>query len=130
MLVAIIAFAVIHPIASEAHRDVAAFIVTVGDAFNQGRRYHHSTFLNLDKGFNLLETATKVVPQGTIVGTAKESWKFVWKRMMAELAPQDQKGAYQRPKYAFDERIGSYKHPDESGRYHVYLGNPCPVRMS
>jgi hypothetical protein len=33
----------------------------------------------LDKGFNLLELASKVVPQGRIVETAKESWKFVWK---------------------------------------------------
>jgi hypothetical protein len=33
----------------------------------------------VDKGFNLLEIASKVVPQGRIVQTAKESWKFVWK---------------------------------------------------
>jgi hypothetical protein len=33
----------------------------------------------VDKGFNLLETASKFVPQGRIVQTAKESWKFVWK---------------------------------------------------
>ena len=34
---------------------------------------------NVDKGFNLLEIATKVVPQGRIVQTTKESWKFIWK---------------------------------------------------
>lgn len=34
---------------------------------------------NLDKGFNILETASKVVPQGRIVSTAKEGWKFMWK---------------------------------------------------
>ena len=33
----------------------------------------------VDKGFNLLEIATKVVPQGRIVQTTKESWKFIWK---------------------------------------------------
>jgi hypothetical protein len=33
----------------------------------------------LDKGFNLLEIASSVVPQGRIVQTAKESWKFAWK---------------------------------------------------
>ena len=35
----------------------------------------------VDKGFNLLEIATKVVPQGRIVQTTKESWKFIWKVM-------------------------------------------------
>lgn len=33
----------------------------------------------VDKGLNLLEIASKVVPQGRIVQTAKESWKFAWK---------------------------------------------------
>jgi hypothetical protein len=42
----------------------------------------------VDKGINLLEIASKVVPQGRIVQTAKESVKFTWKRMMTELAPQ------------------------------------------
>lgn len=58
-----------------------------------------NTNVNLDKGFNLLETASAVVPQGTIVTAVSEGWKFVWKRMMAELAPQDNCGAYQRPSY-------------------------------
>jgi hypothetical protein len=34
---------------------------------------------DVDKGFNILGIASKVVPQGLIVQTAKESWKFVWK---------------------------------------------------
>jgi hypothetical protein len=109
-----------------------------------------------DKGFNLLETASSVIPQGRIVQTAKESWKFVWKvgwlflfcfgkifscctkmcscpffyflqRMMTELAPQDKSGNYQRPKYGFGGTIGSQTFPVEAGRYHVYVGNPCPV---
>lgn len=82
----------------------------------------------LDKGFNLLEIASNVVPQGRIVSTVKESWKFGWKRMMAELAPQDSKGRYTRPSYSFQEEIGSKQFPDEPGRYHLYVGNPCPVR--
>jgi len=80
----------------------------------------------VDKGFNLLEIASKVVPQGRIVQTAKESWKFAWKRMMTELAPQDKTGSYQRPKYSFSRTIGSKQFPIEAGRYHVYVGNPCP----
>ena len=81
---------------------------------------------DLDKGFNLLETASKVVPQGRIVQTAKEGWKFAWKRMMAELAPQDKSGSYRRPSYNFNGWIGKGVFPDEPGRYHLYVGNPCP----
>jgi putative glutathione S-transferase len=67
-----------------------------------------------------------VVPQGKIVQAAKETWKFAWKRMMAELAPQDKSGNYQRPSYGFGAVIGSADHPDVAGRYHLYVGNPCP----
>lgn len=81
---------------------------------------------DLDQGFNILENASKVVPQGRVVSTAKGSLNFVWKRMMVELAPQDKKGSYNRPKYDFDGKIGSIEFPDEPGRYHLYLGNPCP----
>ena len=34
---------------------------------------------DLDKGFNILENASKIVPQGSIVSTAKTGWKFAWK---------------------------------------------------
>jgi putative glutathione S-transferase len=78
--------------------------------------------LGLDKGFNLLENASRIVPQGQIVNTAKESWKFIWKRMMAELAPQDKTGSYRRPAYTF----GGANMENERGRYHLYVGNPCP----
>lgn len=82
---------------------------------------------SLDKGFNLLETASKFVPQGTIVFAAKESWKFAWKRMMAELAPQDKTGSYKRPSYGFTGRLGSEEFPDVAGgRYFLFFGNPCP----
>jgi hypothetical protein len=52
---------------------------------------------------------------------------FSLQRMMAELAPQDKTGTYQRPKYSFGGTIGSTQFPVEAGRYHLYLGNPCPV---
>lgn len=82
----------------------------------------------VDKGFNILETASKIVPQGRLVQTAKETWKFAWRRMMTELAPQDKNGAYTRPKYSFANTIGgdNSDFPDEPGRYHLYVGNPCP----
>lgn len=46
---------------------------------------------------------------------------------MAELAPQDKKGSYSRPSYGFNREIGvDPSLPDEAGRYHLYVGNPCP----
>jgi glutathionyl-hydroquinone reductase len=83
----------------------------------------------VDKGFNLLETASGLVPQGPLVTVAAESWKLAWRRLMTELAPQDASGAYQRPSYIRSSPvmgIGSIEFPDEPGRYHVYTGNPCP----
>jgi putative glutathione S-transferase len=74
----------------------------------------------------LLEKTSAIVPQGKIVTIVAESWKLVWKRMMAELAPQDKTGQYQRPSYQFTGRIGDSEFPDEAGRYHLYTGNPCP----
>ena len=84
----------------------------------------------IDKGFNLLEIASQIIPQGAIVATAKESWRLLWQRFMVELAPQDKTGSYQRPSYPFQTTtIGSLKYPAnrfEADRYHVYVGNPCP----
>jgi len=48
---------------------------------------------------------------------------------MRELAPQDAKGAYSRPKYGFSDTLSEgagAKFPVESGRYHLYTGNACP----
>ena len=58
--------------------------------------------------------------------------------MMTELAPQDKTGSYKRPTYGFTGELGSDEFPDvgnddgngngndNHGRYHVYVGNPCP----
>ena len=85
---------------------------------------------NIDKGFNLLEVASKVVPQGNIVKVAKFGWKFIWMRFMTELAPRDKTtGDYKRPTYGFDNAISgdeTAEFPIEAGRYHLYVGNPCP----
>jgi putative glutathione S-transferase len=80
----------------------------------------------LDKGFRLLELASGVVPQGALVKGAREGLRFIWNRMMAELAPQDPSGAYKRPSYSFQRTIGEEGFVDEPGRYHLYAGNPCP----
>jgi len=46
--------------------------------------------------------------------------------MISELAPQSKDGEYVRPKYGFEEAIGTAKHPAEPHRYHLYVGNACP----
>ena len=74
----------------------------------------------VDKGFNVLELTGKVFPQGKLVGGVKEAWRFAWGRMMAELAPQDEKGGYSRPKYSFGGVLGGPEFPFQAGRYHVY----------
>ena len=107
------------------------FFCTLGTTLGllQGgkRRRVPTQLAALDKGFNLLEIASGVVPQGAIVQTAREGWKFAWQRMMAELAPQNRDGSYQRPTYGFSGKIGSAEFAEEgNGRYHLYVGNPCP----
>lgn len=72
----------------------------------------------IDKGFNLLEQ--NLIPQGPIVATVKGGWKLIWQRMMAELAPQDKNGQYQRPEYSFDNNLESHEN------LHVYIGEACP----
>lgn len=78
------------------------------------------------KGLGILEWTGKNVPQGPLVQAAKFSWKQIWLVFMNELAPQSKDGAYKRPGYAFNGRVGSFEFPVEAGRYVLYLGNPCP----
>ena len=79
----------------------------------------------------VLEWAGGVVPQGALVRTAKAGWRGTWAAMVAELAPQDASGGYQRPVAGFlaaDFRPGgvgstSGALPEE---YVLYVGNACP----
>ena len=61
--------------------------------------------------------------QGLLVKVAQESWKLTYKRLVAELAPQSRTGAYNRP---IAQYSGAQSLLQESGRYHLYIGNPCP----
>ncbi len=72
-----------------------------------------------------MELAGGLIPQGVIVQTVSESWKLAWKTMMVELAPQDEQGNYQRPSYSFSSKAAPPLDL-EHGRYHLYVGNPCP----
>jgi glutathionyl-hydroquinone reductase len=87
----------------------------------------------LDRGMNFL--AISPIPQGRIVTAVAESWKFLWKRFMAELAPQDETGAYRRPSYVTTMSSSSssaaatrllLRDDNTPGRYRLYTGNPCP----
>lgn len=109
--------------------EVTAFVVNHGYHQHGMKSYRISrTYLlatELDKGFNLLELSGLFLPkQGTIVKTVSESWNFLWKRMMMELAPQDPMGNYQRPSYSFTASQAIDLR--DNGRYHLYVGNPCP----
>ncbi|MEW5299857.1 MAG: hypothetical protein WDW36_002831 [Sanguina aurantia] len=77
------------------------------------------------KGFSILEITNKLLPQGVLVQGVKLGWRSAWQLMVRELAPQSKTGAYVRPKYSFDGRIGDAAFPAASGRYHLYLGNAC-----
>lgn len=77
-------------------------------------------------GLRILEWTGSVVPQGLLVKTAKYAWRQAWLTLMKELAPQNKSGGYSRPTYTFQNPIGSPEFPEESGRYVLYLGNPCP----
>ena len=45
---------------------------------------------------------------------------------MAQMAPSDSSGAYQRPKSTFCDRIPSHQFPSESQRYRLIVGMGCP----
>jgi glutathionyl-hydroquinone reductase len=65
--------------------------------------------------------------QGLVVKLAQESWKLSYKRLVSELAPQSQSGAYVRPAAQFAGSGSNSKSMlPETNRYHLYLGNPCP----
>ncbi|KAL6779675.1 hypothetical protein ACKKBG_A13255 [Auxenochlorella protothecoides x Auxenochlorella symbiontica] len=78
------------------------------------------------KGLSILEWTGGVIPQGVLVSGVKAAWKAAWLTFMRELAPQDAEGAYVRPTYSFEGVLGSPDFPLETGRYRLYLGNPCP----
>jgi hypothetical protein len=52
-----------------------------------------------------------------ITAGAKTGWNLAWQTMVKELAPQDKTGSYNRPGYAFDNKIGSPQFPvSDAGR--------------
>ena len=85
---------------------------------------HTPPTMNSKGGFRLLEW---IPSQKALVTTARFTWTTLWKTMISELAPQSPEGAYVRPA----PQVGTgaswpAKLPMVSGRYQVYVGNPCP----
>jgi hypothetical protein len=66
---------------------------------------------NVSKGTSLLEWASSAVPQGAFVAGARAAARAAWVTAVKELAPQDAKGAYARPSYAFAGEVGSAEFP-------------------
>jgi len=91
-------------------------------------RFHRLQAENISKpskGLNVLEKGP--FGQQWLVSVAKWSWRFIFNRMILELAPQDKNGAYVRSGYNLrNGEIGDTQFEAEPGRYHVYVGNPCP----
>ena len=92
-----------------------------------------ATSTSVDKGLNLLEISSQFLPQGILVTIVSEVWKFLWTRLMTELAPQSKLGAYVRPSYNFtfssalaDPSTGEGLALEPRRRYQIYVGNPCP----
>ncbi|HIK46868.1 MAG TPA: glutathione S-transferase C-terminal domain-containing protein [Leptolyngbyaceae cyanobacterium M65_K2018_010] len=62
-----------------------------------------------------------------MIRTAKGLWTTLWQRMMAQLAPADPTGHYQRPTSQFRDWIQPESpHPPAPHRYSLIVGMGCP----
>ena len=71
----------------------------------------------------------KGLPPKFVIGLGKFVWTTMWRTMMANLAPSNKEGAYQRPSSEFRDRVRSqagHPYPPEAGRYRLYVGLSCP----
>lgn len=66
------------------------------------------------------------LPPSLLIRTAKTIWTTLWRTMMAQMAPSDKQGAYQRPESTFCDRIPTSRFPAESQRYRLIAGMGCP----
>lgn len=66
------------------------------------------------------------VPPKFLIQSARFVWKTMWQRMMAELAPSDRTGNFQRVDSQFRGQIGSETFPAAAQRYCLYVGWTCP----
>ncbi|MEM6251428.1 MAG: glutathione S-transferase C-terminal domain-containing protein [Cyanobacteria bacterium P01_D01_bin.156] len=66
------------------------------------------------------------LPPSLLIRTAKTLWTTLWRTMMAQMAPSNRNGEYQRPVSAFCDRIPSETFPAAAGRYRLIVGMGCP----
>eukprot|EP00884_Botryococcus_braunii_P007595 jgi/Botrbrau1/16837/Bobra.150_2s0061.1 len=71
-------------------------------------------------GLGVLDWTGRLIPQGMLVKGAKAGWYLAWQTMMKELAPQQRDGSYSRPKYSFNNCIGT--HPSRQNQDGVREG--------
>jgi putative glutathione S-transferase len=67
------------------------------------------------------------LPPNLIIRLGKWGWTTMWRIMMSQLAPRDEKGAYVRPESEFRGWIEEDSpHPPRMNRYRLYVGMSCP----
>jgi putative glutathione S-transferase len=67
------------------------------------------------------------LPPGLLIRTVKLIWTTLWAQMMAQLAPTNTTGDYQRPESQFRARVGqSEDYPAAANRYSLIVGMGCP----
>lgn len=112
------------------HRRRVSIVVVVAAAGDPGGTSTPSnatsTPSNANRGFRILERAGGLLPQSLLVKSTKAAWRAAWKTMVVELAPQDEGGAYARPRAAFTGEMRGPLPPEGETRYRFYLGNACP----
>ncbi|MGA1264244.1 MAG: glutathione S-transferase family protein [Prochlorothrix sp.] len=76
---------------------------------------------------------TRSLPPGLLIQTGQWVWRTLWQVMMAQMAPRDRTGAYQRPPSQFRGDLGdsrnpdpNHPHPAEPDRYRLIVGTGCP----
>ncbi|BAW97498.1 hypothetical protein NIES970_24500 [[Synechococcus] sp. NIES-970] len=66
------------------------------------------------------------VPPKILIQTAQLVWQTLWHTMMAQLAPGDRSGNFQRVDSQFRQEIGTETFPAAPHRYRLYVGLTCP----
>lgn len=69
----------------------------------------------------------KSLPPTFLIQSVRFTWTTLWRAMMAQLAPSNPKGDYQRPVSQFRQTLGGDSpYPVEAGRYKLIVGQGCP----
>ncbi|QQE63544.1 glutathione-dependent reductase [Leptolyngbya sp. BL0902] len=72
-------------------------------------------------------TKTASLPPGLLIRTGKWVWTTLWQRMMAQMAPSNEGGDYQRPpSQCRGELSANGPHPPADQRYGLMVGMGCP----